>query len=197
MIYLNDHLDTLNIEAALPLLSEQRREQALKYKHDQGRRTCVAAYLLLCEGLKREYGITEPPVFGYSQHGKPYIIGKEHIHFNLSHCRGAAICAIAPYTIGIDIEHIRSCNESLINYTMNEKEIQLIREAQHPELAFTRLWTMKEAILKMSGEGIGHDLKTALNGTEHFRTEECCEQGYVYSIIGSNNEFLSMPVVKL
>lgn len=197
MIYLNDHLDTLDLEAALPLLSDQRREQALKYKHDQGRRTCVAAYLLLCEGLKREYGITEPPVFGYSEHGKPYIIGQEHIHFNMSHCREAAICAIAPYPIGVDIESIRSYNESLIDYTMNEQEVRSIKEAKHPELAFTRLWTRKEAILKMSGVGIGHDLKNALNGTERFITEEHNDLGYVYSVIGSNDEFLSMPVIKL
>ena len=197
MIYLNDHLNTLDLETTLPLLSAQRREQALKYKHDQGRRTCVAAYLLLCEGLKREYGITKPPVFGYGEHGKPYIIGEEHIYFNMSHCREAAICAIAPYPIGIDIESVRPCNESLIDYTMNEQEAHSIKEAEHPELAFTRLWTMKEAILKMSGVGISHDLKNTLNGTERFKIEEHYELGYVYSIIGSNEKFLSMPVVKL
>ena len=48
MIYLNDDIAGFNFGAALPLLSEQRREQALKFKYDLGRKTCAMAYLLLC-----------------------------------------------------------------------------------------------------------------------------------------------------
>ena len=47
MIYINDHIGDFDFEASLPLLSEQRREQALKFKHELGRKTCAAAYLLL------------------------------------------------------------------------------------------------------------------------------------------------------
>lgn len=36
MLYLNDDIAHFDFEAALPLLSEQRREQALKFKHEQG-----------------------------------------------------------------------------------------------------------------------------------------------------------------
>ena len=53
-IYLNDDIAHFDWQAALPLLSDQRREQCLKFKHEQGRKTCAAAYLLLCEGLKKE-----------------------------------------------------------------------------------------------------------------------------------------------
>jgi 4'-phosphopantetheinyl transferase len=48
MIYLNDDIAGFDFEASLPLLSEQRREQALKFKYEQGRKTCSAVYLLLC-----------------------------------------------------------------------------------------------------------------------------------------------------
>ena len=54
MVYLNDDIAHFDWESALPLLSAQRREQVLKFKHEQGRRTCAAAYLLLCEGLRKE-----------------------------------------------------------------------------------------------------------------------------------------------
>ena len=60
MVYLNNHLGELDLDEALRLLSEQRRRQALKFRHEQGRRACAAAYLLLCEGLRKEYGIAEP-----------------------------------------------------------------------------------------------------------------------------------------
>ena len=57
MVYLNDDIAHFDWQSALPLLSAQRREQVLKFKYEQGRRTCAAAYLLLCEGLRKEYGI--------------------------------------------------------------------------------------------------------------------------------------------
>ena len=64
MLYLNDDITHFDFEATLPLLSDQRREQALKFKHELGRKTCAAAYLLLCEALRKEYGITDRHIIG-------------------------------------------------------------------------------------------------------------------------------------
>ena len=183
MIYLNDALSDFDFEAALPLLSEQRREQALKFKHEQGRKACAAAYLLLREGLRREYGITEPPVFEYGEHGKPVLAGLPHIHFNMSHCREAVACVLSDRPVGIDIESIREYKEPLARYTMNDAELQQILTAERPDVAFIRLWTMKEAVLKRSGEGLRNDMKTVLTGLEDVKTVVHEEKGYVYSVI--------------
>ena len=59
MIYLNDHIYDFDLETALGELSEQRRQQALRYRHELGQRTCVAAYLLLRQGLREEYDIDQ------------------------------------------------------------------------------------------------------------------------------------------
>ncbi len=88
-IYINDNLAQFELDEALPLLSVQRREQCLKFKYELGRKQCAAAYLLLCQGLREEYGITEPPIFAYGEHGKPMIVDHPDIHFNMSHCREA------------------------------------------------------------------------------------------------------------
>ncbi len=184
MVYLNDDIANFDFEAALPLLSEQRREQALKFKHEQGRKTCAAAYLLLCEGLRKEYGITEKPVFEYGEHGKPFILGHPEIHFNMSHCREAAICAISETPVGIDVESIREYRESLVHYTMNDDEIAEITHSPNPALAFIRYWTMKEAVLKLSGEGIRNDLKNVLIGfANQIQTIVNEPRGYVYSVV--------------
>jgi 4'-phosphopantetheinyl transferase EntD len=124
MIYLNDDIAHFDFEKALPLLSRQRREQALKFKYELGRKTCAAAYLLLREGLRKEYGILEPPVFEYGEHGKPMLSGYPHIHFNMSHCREAAICVVSDRPVGVDIESIREYKESLARYTMNDAEME-------------------------------------------------------------------------
>ena len=183
MVYLNDDIAHYDWELALPLLSAQRRKQVLKFKHEQGRRTCAAAYLLLCEGLRKEYGIEEPPVFEYGEHGKPSIVGHADIHFNLSHCREAALCVVSDRPVGVDVESIRPFKEQLVCYTMSDAEISRIREAEHPEVEFIRLWTMKEAVLKLIGTGITNDLKTVLTGQEKIETTVNLEKNYVYSIV--------------
>ncbi|MBQ7513663.1 MAG: 4'-phosphopantetheinyl transferase superfamily protein [Prevotella sp.] len=184
MVYLNDDIAHFDLQAAMPLLSQQRREQCLRFKHDIGRNTCAAAYLLLIEGLRQEYGITEPPLLAYGEHGKPYIVGRPDIHFNISHCSQAAICVLSDKPVGVDIEGFRRYRESLMRYTMNDAEQRQILQAQRPDVEFTRLWTMKEAVVKRSGEGIaGRSMQHALEGLPfEIHTVINEEKHYIYSI---------------
>jgi 4'-phosphopantetheinyl transferase len=182
MIYINDKIYDFDLQVALAELSGQRREQALKFKHELGQRTCVAAYLLLCEGLQKEYGIIEKPIFEYGEHGKPSLVGYPHIYFNLSHCREAAICMISDQPVGIDIESIRTFKQTLMDYTMNENEAHQIEQAERPELEFIKLWTQKEAVLKLTGEGITRDLKSVLlNPPASLTTIVSSDIRYIYS----------------
>jgi len=183
MIYLNDDIEHFDWEAALPLLSEQRREQCLKFKHELGRKTCAAAYLLLCEGLRKEYGITEPPVFEYGEHGKPAIVGHPEVCFNMSHCREAAICVLSDKPVGVDIESIRRYSDSLARYTMNDAELKRIEQAERRDVEFIRLWTLKEAVLKRSGEGIRNDMKHVLDVLKDAKTIINEKKGYIYSVV--------------
>lgn len=182
MIYLNDDIEGFDLEAALPLLSAQRRQQAMCFRHELGRKTCAAAYLLLRQALRQEYGILEPPVFSYGEHGKPVLAARPDIHFNLSHCREAVLCAVDSQPVGVDIESIREYRPALVSYTMNDREQRMIAEAERPDVAFTCLWTRKEAVLKLRGCGINNQLKDVLQGGEHIETVVNRERGYVYSI---------------
>ena len=183
MIYLNDDIANFDWQAALPLLSYQRRELCLKFKHEQGRKTCAAAYLLLCEGLREEYGISEKPVFEYGEHGKPSIVGHPEIFFNMSHCREAAICVLSNKPVGVDIESIRPYNESLARYTMSDEEMALIESAERRDVEFIRLWTLKEAVLKCSGEGIRNDMKHVLDGLKDAKTVINEKKIYIFSVV--------------
>ena len=182
MIYLNDHTELLDIEATLKKVSPQRREQAMKFAHENGRRLSLAVYLLLMEGLQNEYGITEPPVFEYLEGGKPIITGHPEIHFNFSHSGKVALCAIDSQPVGADVETPRKITPSLIAYTMNEEEQALIASAPESLTAFIALWTKKEAVLKLTGEGIRSDLKSVLSHPEKYLIETVTTDKYVYSI---------------
>lgn len=182
-IYLSQDIWGFDLDAALGKISRQRREQAVKFKHELGQRLCVLAYQLLKQGLSEVYGIEENPVFEYNEHGKPSIIGHPEICFNLSHCKEAAICAISDQPVGVDVESVRSFNESLVRYTMNEDEIRQIESSEDQAVAFIRLWTMKESAMKLIGTGISNDMKHVLQQEGlNFETFVDAQSRFVYSI---------------
>ena len=184
MVYVDEHIMDFDLPSALAEISEQRREQALRFRFERGQRTCVLAYLLLKRGLREEYGITDNPLFEYGEHGKPSIVGHPEIYFNLSHCREAVACVVADHPVGIDVECIREFRDSLVNFAMNIDEVVRIQAAECPDVEFIRLWTMKEARLKLTGEGITDDIKTALSAADHFRftTVERLDRNYIYTV---------------
>ena len=181
-VFLSEDIWDFDLNAALEEISEQRREQALKFKHELGQRLCVKAYQLLKRGLKEVYGMEDNPHFIYNEHGKPSIEGHPEIFFNLSHCKEAAICAISDKPIGVDVESVRAFNDSLVRYTMNDDEVREIETADDRAVAFIRLWTMKEAALKLQGTGISNEMKQVLqqNGLE-FETFIDSERRFIYS----------------
>ena len=183
-VYINDNIEKLDLPLALSQISEQRQEQALRFKYEQGQRLCVAAYLLLKEALAEQEGITENPVFEYGEHGKPFIIGHPELHFNLSHCKEAAVCVLSRRPVGIDVESIGRYRESVVRYAMNDEELRLIAQAERPEIAFTRLWTKKESLLKLTGLGINDQMKSVLEGASSswFTTIENIEKNYIYTV---------------
>jgi len=64
---------------------------------------------------------------------------------------------IASTRIGIDIEKIRSCPESLFRKTADEKEWRLSNT--DPFILFFRFWTSKETVIKAVGTGTKDLLK--------------------------------------
>lgn len=173
-LYIDDNPLEIDLDAALGAMTEQRRTQVMKFKHEQGRKLSASAYLLLCKALREVYGINEPPTFEYSEHGKPSIVGHPEIYFNLSHCRSVAACVVASSPVGVDVEDVREFKESLARYVLNDDEYAAVMSSSSPDKEFIRLWTMKESYLKLTGEGITRDLKTVLadTGKYHFDTQQ-------------------------
>lgn len=187
-LYLNTHLqrfDEQQVQQAISLLPQWRREQAQRFRFLAGRRECALSYIELLRALRQEYGITEAPCFGYNRHGKPFLPDLPHIHFSLSHCSVAAGCLVSDKPCGMDVERIRHAKESLVRYCMCQGEVEEILASPCPDLAFTRLWTQKEAVFKLLGTGIRDNIKTILTSPEAegvtITTVENPIDGYVVS----------------
>lgn len=171
------------IARMLPLVSPQRREQALRYQHIFGQFCCLKSYLMLCK-LLREWGgvqqlpVNEQPIFLYNDHGAPYIEGGPH--FSISHCKTGIAVAVSENPIGIDIEAIRTFSPDLMRKTMSEDEQKVITSSETPEVEFIRLWTQKEALLKLQGTGIISDLHHVLDHTQDILWTEISHQSSCY-----------------
>ena len=166
MVYIDFHPQLLDLTEALAAVSAERRTYALRYRREEDQRLCLSAYLLLQRALREEFGLSEVPPFCIGEHGKPVLEGYSDIHFNLSHCQEAVACVVSTHLVGIDIEMVDSYDEALLPTTMNEKEQQMILESPHPESTFIRFWTMKESLLKLTGEGITDNLPSVLSKLE-------------------------------
>lgn len=184
-ILIFDHMDQCTeteVQRMLPLVSAQRREQALRYKHAFGRFCCLKSWLMLFEFI--EMSSYRDVEWSYNEQGKPYIKGAPY--FSISHCKEGIAVAINDTPIGIDIEAIRHADKELIERVMNEEEIQLIANCQEPiaDRIFTRLWTQKEAIVKAQGTGIESfdQLQHILSESRHLEISAIEKEKYIYSI---------------
>ena len=164
-----------------------RREKVLSYRFLIDQVLCAKAYLLLKQGLKSIYGIDEHPKFKYVMHDKPVLSDYPDIHFNLSHCKRGVMCVIDDHPIGCDIEEIEEkLDIDLCHFCYNDSEVEMIVSSTDPCVEFTKLWTKKEATLKLTGEGINNDLPSLFNQDTldrlMFDTTVRKDKGFVYSV---------------
>ena len=173
------------VQRMLLIVNDQRRNEALRYKHTFGQYCCLKSWLMLKELLK-PLGINDLD-FTFNEHGKPSLKHHPNIHFNLSHCKNGIAVAVDNAPIGIDIESFRSFDEALIRKTMNDSEIATINSSEKPKETFIAYWTKKEAVLKLRGTGISTDLYQVLDGIGYrLETYINKEKGYAWSIAYSD-----------
>lgn len=85
----------------------------------------------------------------YSKNGKPYFEGNER-YISISHSKENVLVGINEKPIGVDIEVIRPFEKKLIKRYFTTEEVEFI----DTEEKFFLVWTVKEAFLKLTGEGL-------------------------------------------
>lgn len=53
--------------------------------------------------------------FGRSIYNKPFIIGHESIHFNLSHSGKWVVCALGECRVGVDVEQVNAIDAESVS----------------------------------------------------------------------------------
>lgn len=179
-IPVTDAVSMETAEKAVSGLPAWRRGKAMGFRQAADRYLSAESYRLLCSCLKDILGKEVTPTFSYSEHGKPFLKDFPGLKFSLSHCRRSVACIVSDREVGIDTEEIREYDDSLAAFVLSDEELSKVRAASSPSAEFTRLWTMKESYAKMTGRGLGNDLKNILKEADaSFETITNEEGGYI------------------
>lgn len=137
-------------------LPDFRRKAADRYHNRADRERSMTAGLLLCFCMqKRGVSFEETPCF--TEHGKMYFPDCERLYVNLTHGGDYAACVLASHDVGIDLEPVRAFRENVAGRICGKEELRRLMAEENEEEKnryFTRLWTVKESVAKLSGEGI-------------------------------------------
>ena len=132
-IYLADTheiTDRRMFEELFRLIPPERQEKVSRFLRDEDKYLSLCAGLLLEEGI-RQLGLSAEPTLAVTDKGKPYFYDLPGVFFNLSHSGHFAVCGRVREEAGDT-----AC-----------------------DALYTRLWTMKESIMKYYGEGLALEPK--------------------------------------
>ena len=149
----------LDPEGEYPL-SPYRREKLRRQKNDLARKQGLGAELLLIKALEAAAPELLPPLdISCGKDGKPELLGSG-ICFNLSHSGSFAACAVSDSPVGLDIQAERDCNGRLAEKYFSAQERRFIEKSENKAYAFTKLWSMKESVVKILGTGLKRPLSS-------------------------------------
>lgn len=116
----------------------------------------VAGRLLLRQLYEELTGQSELPAMGKTFRGKPCFLAEPY-EFSITHTKTHVFCAISDRPIGIDAEDLtRQLNPALADKILSPGE-RAVYDAAPPQARnelLLRLWVLKEAAVKCTGEGL-------------------------------------------
>lgn len=112
------------------------------------------AYTLLSTLLVEAREVEPMPLIARTETGKPYFPDRPDLHFSLSHSGGLSLCALADTPVGADIELVRPRSKGLPRYALSDREYEWYESRGSRWEDFYILWTLKEARVKCTGEGL-------------------------------------------
>lgn len=155
-VMLDDNLKWEDVQEAVMILPQERREKILRYRFEKDKLLSLAAGLL----IRRAVGESSLRI---GEHGKPY--AENGVYFSVSHSGRMVAIATDILEIGLDTEKVS--DESRLKIAerfYHPCERAVVFSSANQRRAFCKIWTLKEAYLKMTGEGITTDM-TAFDTT--------------------------------
>ena len=119
----------------------------------EGRSGHVAGRQLLEQMYREMTGQPMPPILT-TPRGKPYF-AEGDVHFSVSHTKKRVFCVLSNRPVGIDAEEQdREIDLRLGEKILSHGERERYENATDRRAALLRLWVLKEATVKCSGDGL-------------------------------------------
>ncbi|MFC1668393.1 4'-phosphopantetheinyl transferase family protein [Chlamydiota bacterium] len=154
-------LENKSIDSLYELLSHDERARAKRFHFKEHSRRFIVSHGMLRQILACYVNVSADTLtFSYTEKGKPELLNSHnHIRFNLSHSHEMALVGVLiEVPIGIDIEYLpkETDVDGLAKRFFSSQEYEQLSKIPNSikQEAFFRIWTLKEAYLKATGEGI-------------------------------------------
>ncbi len=142
------------LERLLPLLPPKKQEALQSLKNARARKESLLGWGLLLIAWNELHPERKMPEVSFSKSGKPFFAG-DPLCFNLSHTDTVVVLALSETgDVGVDAQTLKEPSGALVRRVLTEAEQAVLDAAADKALLFTRLWTMKEAFVKQTGEGL-------------------------------------------
>ena len=129
-------------------------DMMLRYALLDGRSGHEVGRELLAQLYREATGQDLPPI-AIAPKGKPYFPDSTW-HFSITHTKRHAFCALAKCPVGIDAEELdRVVHLKLADKVLSDSEKLRFEACSDKRDAFLRLWVLKEASVKLTGNGLG------------------------------------------
>lgn len=144
------------------------------------------------------YALSLPLPIEYQkrENGKPFLEGQKC--FNLSHSGDYVLCAVSDLEIGADIERIERMRENTFKRIFSPAEKECYeKEHKGSKDYLCRVWTRKESILKMTGEGLRHDLREICTEKDGYFVKSFDFNGYIISVCTEKEDEIKIAEINL
>jgi 4'-phosphopantetheinyl transferase len=158
----------------LGLLDMEEQTKAARFHFAADRCQYIAAHCLARTMLSASTGIArENLCFCRDAKGRPELTGETGLRFSLSHTRSLVACAVSNVdAVGLDVESLdrSAAGLEIAQSCFAAAEVALVQ--QFGQEAFLRLWTLKEAFLKATGDGLRRPLNSFSFSLEPIRLDD-------------------------
>lgn len=148
-------VDIATFRYLMQFVSEEKKERILRQRIKQNADNMLVGAVLAKYMLLKFFRISfSAQHISYGHYGKPYLRDYTNAQFNISHSGKFVACAVSDHPIGVDIQEIVPYHRDVAKCVFDQEKLSQIESSPDPSIEFTKLWTQKEAYLKMVGIGL-------------------------------------------
>jgi 4'-phosphopantetheinyl transferase len=162
------------VDDAVRLLTETERARADAFRMAGDREAYVAAHVLVRLCAAEALGATAGELTIVQRcdscggpHGRPSVVEAPDLSVSWSHTAGGVAAVAGAGPVGVDIEGLHGRDfELLRRKTLTAGELRWAEAQRDPDAAFLRLWTRKEALIKVGKLSLGSMAEADLVGDD-------------------------------